>query len=138
MNVLIDTNVMIDYTLIRQPFFDSAKKILTLCDNKSLNGFVAAHSITNAFYILRKDYSVDERRAILKEFCEMLTVVGITEEIILSSLENLDFTDFEDCLQTDCAKSCGAKYIVTRNIKDYEKSSVPAILPEDFLKVLNM
>lgn len=47
---------------------------------------------------------------------------------------NEDFSDFEDCLQMECARDYGAKYIVTRNIADYEKSEIKAISPSDFLK----
>lgn len=47
---------------------------------------------------------------------------------------NEDFSDFEDCLQMECAMDYGAKYIVTRNIADYEKSEIKAISPSDFLK----
>lgn len=48
--------------------------------------------------------------------------------------ENEDFSDFEDCLQMECARDYGVKYIVTRNIADYEKSEIKAISPSDFLK----
>ena len=51
-----------------------------------------------------------------------------------TTFENEDFSDFEDCLQMECARDYGAKYIVTRNIADYEKSEIKAISPSDFLK----
>ena len=47
-----------------------------------------------------------------------------------------EFKDLEDCLQDKCANSVGAEYIITRNTADFVYSEVPAILPEDFLKVL--
>jgi len=53
----------------------------------------------------------------------------------LSGLQNEKFSDFEDCLQMECAKSYGAKYIVTRNIEDFKYSEVKAILPMDYLKL---
>lgn len=48
--------------------------------------------------------------------------------------KNEAFSDVEDCLQSQCAKRFSASYIITRNIKDFEHSDVPAILPDDFLK----
>ena len=137
MKILIDTNVLIDFTLIRQPFFDAAQRIIKMCDSKIVDGFIAAHSIMNMFFILRHDYNIAERRKILKEFCNILTVVGIDQDKIIASLENEDFSDVEDCLQTECAKSCGADYIVTRNIKDFENSKVQAITPDEFLKKID-
>ena len=136
MRILVDTNVLLDYALIRKPFFESAEKIFKLCDSKELYGYIAAHSVMNLFYILRHDYKPNERRNILKEFCSIYYVVGIDHEKIIASLENENFSDVEDCLQTECAKSCGAQYIVTRNIKDFENSDVPAITPDEFLKLI--
>lgn len=49
-----------------------------------------------------------------------------------------DFTDFEDCLQMECAKAYGAEYIVARNISDYNLSDIKAVLPKDYLAIINM
>lgn len=137
MKVLIDTNVLIDYISLREPFTHDAEKILSLCKDKKIQGCIAAHSIMNAFYILRKQFSVDERRDILKGLSVFLTVIGIDERKITASLENYDFADIEDCLQTECAKDFSADYIVTRNIKDFQNSMIPPILPDEFLKMVN-
>lgn len=137
MKVLIDTNVLIDYISLREPFTHDAEKILSLCKDKKIQGCIAAHSIMNAFYILRKQFSVDERRDILKGLSVFLTVIGIDEHKITASLENYDFADIEDCLQTECAKDFLADYIVTRNIKDFQNSMIPPILPDEFLKMVN-
>ena len=115
---------------------NDSNRIIELCTNKQIEGLIAAHSVTNIFYILRHEMSLEERRKILIGFCRLLTVVGIDKEKLISSLENEDFSDVEDCLQTECAKSCGADYIVTRNIKDFQNSAIPAITPNDFLKLV--
>lgn len=60
---------------------------------------MAAHSITNLFYILRKAYSVEERREVLLNICKMLEVEGITKENVQEALRDNSFQDFEDCLQ---------------------------------------
>ena len=61
-------------------------------------------------------------------------VEGIDSFKILSALDNEDFSDFEDCLQEECAVAISADYIITRNAKDFALSRVPAILPNEFLK----
>lgn len=48
-----------------------------------------------------------------------------------------EFKDFEDCLQDRCAKSVNAEYIITRNVEDFSKSEVPAMLPEDFWELIS-
>ena len=133
MRVLIDTNILLDALLGREPHFDNADKIIKLCADKKIEGFMAAHSIPNIFYILRKDMSEESRREVLLNLCDILMVASIDFNKIISALQNKDFSDLEDCLQSICAKDVKANYIITRNIKDFTSSEVPAILPEDFL-----
>ena len=85
--------------------------------------------------LLRKDYDPKERREILAGLCTIFDIEGIDRNKLLSELRNEDFSDFEDCLQMECAKAYGAEYIITRNIADYKMSEVKAILPEDYLKL---
>lgn len=87
------------------------------------------------FFILRKDYDAKDRREILCSLCKIFEIEGIDKAKLVSGLENEDFSDFEDCLQMECAKAYGAEYIVTRNVSDYVISEVTAILPEDYLKL---
>ena len=136
MRVLLDTNILIDYISLNSSFTEDAQTIMKLCMKKQIDGCIAAHSVTNAFYILRKEYTVEERKDILSDLCEILIVVGIDKAKIISALENNDFSDFEDCLQAECAKEFKADYIITRNIKDFKDSAVPAILPDEFLKTV--
>lgn len=82
---------------------------------------------------MRKDYTIKERREILSSLCTIFDVEGIDKVKLLSGLANEDFTDFEDCLQMECAKSYGAEYIVTRNVSDYLESDIKAILPNEYL-----
>lgn len=131
--ILIDTNVLLDYLLEREPFFDDAKKVILSCTEGNIKGCIAAHSISNMFFVLRKDYTAKERREILLNLCTIFNIEGIDKAKLLSGLANEDFSDFEDCLQMECAKSYGAEYIVTRNVADYSTSEIKAILPSEYL-----
>ena len=88
------------------------------------------------FYILRKQISEEERRKMLKALCTITTVIALDKNKLMSALDNSEFTDMEDCLQTECARAFHADYIVTRNIKDFQNSVVIPILPENFLKII--
>ena len=132
--ILIDTNVLLDYLLEREPFFDDAKEVILSCTDGNVKGCRAAHSISNMFFILRKDYNAKERREVLLNLCKIFDVEGIDKAKLISGLGNDDFSDFEDCLQMECAKSYEADYIVTRNVSDYETSEIKAITPKDYLK----
>ena len=131
--ILIDTNVLLDYLLEREPFFEDAKKVILSCIEGNTKGCIAAHTISNMFYILRKDYTAEERREILSSICSIFDIESIDKAKLLSGLENKEFSDFEDCLQMECAKTFGAEYIVTRNTTDYSMSEIKAILPSEYL-----
>lgn len=131
--ILIDTNVLLDYLLTREPYFEDAKNVILSCADGKINGCIAAHSIPNMFFILRKDYNAKERREILSNLCLIFDVEGIDKGKLLAGLANEDFSDFEDCLQMECAKSYGADYIVTRNVSDYATSEIKAIEPKEYL-----
>jgi predicted nucleic acid-binding protein len=133
MVLLIDTNIILDYLLTRQPFLDNADKVWNLCLQQKCNGYIAAHSVTNIFFILRKDFSASKRKKMLIELCEFIEVAGIQKKQIINALVNEDFDDLEDRLQVECARMVNADYIVTRDITDFPASPIPAILPEDFL-----
>lgn len=133
--ILIYTNILLDYLLEREPFFEDAKEVILTCTEGNTKGCIAAHSISNMFFILRRDYDAKERREVLKNLCMIFDVEGIDKTKLLLGLENEDFSDFEDCLQMECAKSYGAEYIVTRNVSDYSVSDIKAILPSEYLEL---
>ena len=137
MRILIDTNIILDYIADRRPFSETAYQIIELCTNRKVEGCIAAHTISNLFYILRKELSNEERREVLQGFCKIFDVIGIDAAKIESALKNNSVIDFEDCLQMECAKDIDANFIVTRNIKDYVNSSIKAIDPSDFLKQIS-
>ena len=132
--ILVDTNIALDHLDNREPYRENAGKILALCADGSCVGFIAAHSITNIFYILRKKLTPVERKEILLNLCDVLEVSGIDHGKLLEALQNNNIDDIEDCLQINCAKAIGAEYIVTRDLEDFSQSPIPAISPEDFLE----
>lgn len=137
MVVLIDTNVVIDFLLKREPYSEPAAVILQKCAEKELTGYLAFHSIPNIWYILRK-VPDKKRREWLTDLCSFLYVTGTSHEEIIKAIANEEFGDFEDCLQDRCAKSKGAQYIITRNGKDFAASEVPAVSPQDFLDIIKI
>lgn len=136
MKILIDTNILLDYLTKREPYYENAAKIMSMCADRSIQGCIAAHSVMNAFYILRKAYTSDERRKMLLYVCDIVSVVGIDAQKVTKALKNADFQDMEDCLQSECAAAFEADYIVTRNTKDFTGSSVKAVTPDELVKKL--
>ncbi len=136
MVILIDTNVALDFLTMRQPYYDDAKKIIKLCAEERIEGYLALHSLPNIFYILRKSHSETDRRRMLKKLCLVLKVTGASHERVCAAIEHNKFSDFEDCLQDECAQEVLADYIVTRNAEDFCHSKVKAITPQELLEIV--
>ena len=132
MIILVDTNIILDVLLKREPYLGAAQTILTKCAEREITGCIAAHSISNLFYILRKAYSQQERRWFIRNLCDIFRISDLNTEKIMLAVENEEFTDFEDCLQEECAVAEMADY----NLDDYQKSRIKAIGPDEFLKLL--
>ena len=136
MLILIDTNVLLDVIARREPYVIFSEKVIDLCRQEIINGAIAGHSVLNAMYVLRKNFTLEERKKIFLNLCEFLYVESVDFGKIIQALKDDDFSDFEDCLQMQCALSLRADYIVTRNVKDFAASEIPAVTPEEFLNIL--
>ena len=136
MKILIDTNVLIDYLLQRKPYSEDAEKVLVLCKNNQINGCIASHTVMDIFYIVRKLMTVEERQEFFLAISVFIEIIGIDRNKIIKALKNESFSDVEDCLQMECAKAFSADYIVTRNVKDFQNSPIPAITPDAFLRIM--
>lgn len=136
MVILVDTNILVDVIADREPYAGDARRIMEKCAMREITGIIAAHSIPNLFYILRKNFSREERRSLLKKLCSVFRISDLNAKKILAALDNDAFSDFEDCLQEECAIEAMADYIVTRNPDDFTKSRIKVLRPDEFLKLL--
>ena len=135
MDLLIDTNVLVDVFLQRKPFEKHSKQVFELCMAHKHNGIIAAHSFTNMYYIMRKNFRQEDLRQLLLILLENFTVVSIDKQKIINGLNRFSFPDFEDCLQDECADEFRCDFIITRNTNDFSTSKVQAVSPEEFLKL---
>ena len=71
----------------------------------------------------------------LKDLCSIFRISDLNEKKIMAALDNVKFSDFEDCLQEECAIEELADYIVTRNPGDFIESRVKVIQPDEFVSL---
>lgn len=136
MRILIDTNIIVDWLLIREPFHKNAEYVMEksmMCDD--VEGFLTAHMMSDLFYILRKRFSVEKRKELLLLLCNTLEIIPENKQSIKETLSNENWSDLEDGLQIKGAEDKNLDYIVTRNIKDFKYSKVAAIMPEQFIEM---
>lgn len=134
MRALIDTCVVIDALQAREPFCKDAQQIFLAVANHRTVGFLTAKSATDIYYLThRHTHSDQETRRVLStlfSLFELLDTAGIDCRRAIAS----ELTDYEDAVMVESALRSGVDCIVTRNLKDYEKSAVPAYSPSAFLK----
>lgn len=134
MDVLLDTNVIMDFIGNREPFFEDANALITMCTKKVLHGFIAVHSASTVYYLMRRFVPDGHtRRRMLKGLFRTVDIGAADREAVLSALDHEEFSDFEDALQYECAQRFGASYIITRDIKDFVASDIPVCTPKEFL-----
>ncbi len=133
-DLFIDTDVIIDFIIDRQPFSREAAKVFTLIDHKKVKGYTSALCYSNLYYVLSKYAPHKKVITMLNGLSELVGILKVDDDIIKASLAS-DFKDFEDAIQYYTAQEYKRiDVIITRNIKDYKKSALPVMTPETFMK----
>ena len=131
--VLIDTDILIDFFMDREPFADSAETILVLCEDGKIDGFITSVIYSNCYYLLRKTASHNKVVRQLRKLLDILNVLVTDKETLVQALDS-EFNDFEDAIQSFYAIQHGEiQAVITRNTKDYRKSNLPVFTPDEFL-----
>jgi predicted nucleic acid-binding protein len=134
MRLLLDTNIIVDVISGRDGCAESLG-ILRLCEAGRAEGHATAVTVNDVMYILRKHISPSNVREAVQTLLSILDVADVLGSDVESAFAS-PMADFEDALQASCAGRIHADFIVTRNIKDFKASKVPALLPEDAMKLL--
>ena len=135
MKLLIDTNVVLDVLLRREPFFKTAAEILNLTQRDDVREYVSASAITDIYYIANKQMKDrDTVRDLLKRLLMVVSVAAVSEREIQNALD-LAWGDFEDSVQYSVALLNEMDGIVTRNPGDYQKTNMRIWLPEQALEL---
>lgn len=131
--VLFDTNVIVDILLARGDFAPHALALLKLAENNVIKGYVSAASVADIHYIVRKATKSEERTMEgVGYMLDILRVAKVTKKVIQKA-RYANWDDFEDAIQYECAVCNRLHCIVTRNEKDFSKSTIPVLSPQDFL-----
>lgn len=133
--VLFDTNIILDIALKREPHFEHVFQLFSLIDNKIIEGNITASTITDIYYISKKENGHDASIQFIRHLMEIVDVLGVDKDVILKSLES-GMKDFEDAIQVSAAEFNGIEIVLTRNKKDFVGSLVKVHTPQEFLNQL--
>ena len=138
MKVLIDANIILDVLQKREPHLRASAIVWKLCETKKITGYVSVLSFMNiVVYILRKELTPEKIKEVFNSLSMIFTFEDLTEDDIKSALIK-GLPDFEDSVQMQTAYRVRAEFIITRNVKDFLKSSIPAYTPLEFLERIDI
>ena len=136
-SILIDIDVILDVLARREPFFPPAANLWAKVENKHIQAYLASHTITTLFYLIRKVKDKKFAEECVRDLLSVFEIAPVDKSTLLLALK-ADFKDFKDAAQYAAAKQVNADFIITRNIKDFRKSDIPIASPDSFLATLKL
>jgi len=133
--VLFDTNIILDVLLDRQPFSDDASQLMSRVERSEVSGFLCATTVTTIHYLMAKSLGSESALHHLRLLLSLFEIAPVNRIVIENALA-LGFSDYEDAVIVEAACHAGAQYIITRNINDFKKSTIPVYTPAAFIQLL--
>jgi predicted nucleic acid-binding protein len=134
-NVFVDSDVLLDLLLRREPFFSFSQTLLTKSKKKTILVSTSSLIIANIHYVLAKHIGKELARESIRILIDKVNVLPFEIDAINLAV-NSEFTDFEDAVQHYIAQKYQCDAIISRNLKHYKKSQLPVLSTEEFLRTL--
>ena len=134
MKVFLDTNVLLDVLVRREPHSIAASRVWSRVEARALEGYISAVSFNNAHYVLRRASGRRAAQEALKLLRDVFALVPLDEQILHRAIDS-DSSDFEDAIQFFSALRVGADYVLTRNIRHFPAEPVSVLTPDEFLRI---
>lgn len=134
--VFVDTNILIDLLSRREPFFEEAAELFSLADNKIIELSISSLTIANTGYTLLRQMNANQAKSVLRKLKLIVNILPLDDKVIGLALNDESFTDFEDGLQYFTAIENRQDLIITRNLKDFKNSNLPAMTAKQFVESL--
>lgn len=135
MQVLVDTNIILDVLLDREPFAEDAITLLQIIESGQIQGYVAATTLTNIFYIVRKAKGLEIAKYAVSRILRGMQI-SLVDRSILEAAFASNLTDFEDAVQLACAIAESLDAIITRNPQDFASATMPILSATELLESL--
>lgn len=137
MEVLIDTNIILDWFLKRDQFYENSKAVLNKCWFGNIKSFITIHSLCDIYYLVGNKFPLEEKKKLIQFLLNRSEIIEENYNSVKAFIDYDFYDDLEDCLQIQSAQNLRLNYIITRNIKDFRYSPVQAVTPEQFLEMIN-
>lgn len=137
MRVIVDTNVVLDVLLEREPFVKPAVDVFCLVEESRIDGFICATTVTTIDYLLVKSLPTPKARNALRRLISLFEIATVNRPVIERALVS-KIQDFEDAVLDEAGQMAGIDFVITRNIKDFTGSALKICDPNEFLAFLDI
>ena len=118
MKILLDTNIILDVFLEREPNLEVIEEIFKrIIYQGEIKGYVTANSITDIYYIAAKRLGKNKTKEKMRDLLKLLEIISVDGHDCFTALD-FPISDFEDAVVVACGGKVDIDYIVT-NDKDF-------------------
>ena len=126
MKILLDTNIVLDLLLEREPFCKEARVIFKMIESDKISGFLCATSITTIYYLINRSVEKSKADEIIDKLLQLFNIADVNKNILIKSLEN-NGKDFEDSVIYTSAEYFNIDVIITRDKKGFNQSNIKVL-----------
>ena len=137
MKILFDTNIILDVLLNRKPFVELSANLVSSVENKSIEGYLCATTITTLDYLISKEINRNKTRAEIRKLLNLFQISEVNLKVLEMSI-NSAFKDFEDAVQYYSGECSNINGLVTRNTKDYKQAKLPIYTPDELWGIISI
>ncbi len=124
----LDSDVVLDLLLDREPFVADAARIFALGERKEVELYTSTVSFLNIYYVAARLKGKEAARSLLRQLRRVVSLLPVNESMVDEAFDR-SRKDIEDYVQLLAAGAAGMDYLVTRNGKDYPRTGVPVVVP---------
>ena len=135
MIALVDSNVVLDVMLGREPHLSDSAAVLAAVETAQCGGLLCATTVTTIHYIAERQIGSQASLARIAELMSIFGVAAVNQAVVGAAIER-GMADFEDAVLHEAALQAGAHCIVTRNVGDFILAEIPVYNPAQFLAAL--
>lgn len=135
MNILFDTNILLDVYLKREGFFEESAFLIAQVELESITGWVGSTTVTTIHYLVAKWKDAETAKTVIESSLKLFNISPVNRAVLEEALQ-LAFSDFEDAALHQSAIHANLDGIVTRNKKDFSKASLPIYTPSELIALL--
>lgn len=136
MRVLLDTNIILDFLLEREPFFTDADTLIQTIKADQIEGYLTATTLTDIFYIAKKSKGVQIAKQYISDLLALMRICPVNRRILNVAISS-NLPDFEDAVQIACAMALNLDAIITRDTQGFASARLPILLAGEVLQLLS-